>query len=172
MTCKRTFARTKAVFSPPTPQDAAELAASMRPADRIEAALMNAMNPLDAVRMSVACSDVAFAARVEGRLMGIFGALRGSLLDADATIWLLCTEEPARHPRDFIANCREGFRLLAAALPDVELFTNFVHAANGSAVKWLEWSGAWFETSTELRGQLGGAFKRFSIIPADAGKED
>lgn len=153
----------RAVFTRATEADAEELAADMRPADAEECARMNGLAPLAAIRLSIDISDVAFAARVDGRLHCLFGALRDSLLDADAVAWMLCTNEPAKRPRDFLRNCREGFRLLREALPDVQTWANWVSTDNDSAVRWLEWAGAWFDPSARMPAPFGGVFKRFGL---------
>jgi hypothetical protein len=160
------------VFSIATPQDADELARHMRAADRLEVALMHGHSPEVSAHSSLAVSDITFAARINGRLFCLFGAARLSLLDSTATAWMLCTDEVQRHPGRFIASCRQGYRILAATLPDVELFTNLVHDQNRTAIRWLEWSGAWFAPHAEdVQGRFGGVFKRFSISAEDAGKE-
>ena len=162
----------RCVFAPATPADADELAAAMREADRREVALMHGFSPLSAARLSVEFSEVAFSARVDGRLHCLFGALRDSLIDSTAAAWMLCTDEPVRNPRTFVAHCREGLRLLSSSMPDVELFTNFVHAENAAAIRWLVWAGAWFAPASEgRRGLFGGEFRRFSIDALEAGKE-
>lgn len=161
-----------AIFSIAETYDADELAALMRPADRLEAALMHGHTPREAVHASLAVSDIAFAARVGGQLHCLFGAARLSLMDGTATAWMLCTDAPERHPRRFLSACREGYRILSATLPDVELFTNLVHDQNQTAIRWLEWSGAWFAPHSEnVQGHFGGVFKRFSISAEDAAKE-
>lgn len=160
------------VFATATEQDALELAREMRPADREEAALMSGLSPEDAALRSLAVSDAAFSARLDGRLLCLFGAVRLSLADATAGGWMLCTPEVDRHPRAFLSRCREGFRLLSEALPDVRIWTNRVLYTHAAARRWLEWSGAWFSPSSEdVIGQLGGVFKSFSIDAADAAKE-
>lgn len=161
-----------AVFSIATAQDADELALRMRAADRLEVALMHGHSPETAAHISLDVSDITFAARIGGELFCLFGASRLSLLDGTATAWMLCTDAPERRPGRFVASCRAGYRILSATLPDVELFTNLVHDQNQTAIRWLQWSGAWFAPHSEdVQGRFGGVFKRFSISAEDAGKE-
>lgn len=156
----------QAVFTAATDGDADELGRLMRDADRRECAAMHGMTAIEAARLSLAVSDVAFAARIGGRLQCLFGASRESIADSSAVAWMLCTTEPERRPRDFLSNCGAGLRLLAGALPDVDLWTNAVGSDNASAIAWLEWAGAWFSTEPPTRGSFGGTFRRFSMLAA------
>lgn len=160
----------RALFTVAREADADELAALMRAEDRAEIALLHGLGPREGAKLSLSVSEVAFAARIGGELACCFGAVRDSLLDGSGVAWMLCTDLPRREPRAFAANCREGFRLLSDALPDVTTWTNRVHVGNAAAMRWLGWAGAWF-SHDETAGQIGGRFKAFSIDAQDAGKD-
>ena len=158
----------RATFTRATTADALALAADMRDLDRAEVALWTGMTPVEAAVRSVELSDVAFAARVNGKLHCIFGASIETLVDANAVGWMLCTNEPDRRPVDFLANCRAAFRLISDCFPNVETLTNYVYADNGQAVRWLDWAGAWFSVEPAQSGVMGGTFRRFAINLKDA----
>ena len=155
-------------FARATARDAEELAAGMRADDRSETALWAGLSPSEAASRSVALSDAAFSARLGGALLCVFGASLLSLVGREALVWMLCTGLPERRPRAFLSACRDGFRLLAAAVPEAETFTNHAWAGNASALRWLPWCGAWFTADPPERGLLGGEFLRFRIDAADA----
>jgi hypothetical protein len=171
MTETRTGRGRKIEIAPATAADAGELAAGMREADRIEVALMAGLTPSEAAFESLAVSDAAFSLRVGGRLHCVCGVSLGSLLEADATVWMLCTDAPERHPRDFVAAFPAGIARLKSEFPDVDTVTNLVWKGNAAAVRWLEWAGAWFSTAAAEKGALGGVFLRFTIDIPDADRK-
>lgn len=158
----------KVEFARAAARDAEELAAGMRAADRAEAALWAGLSPREAASRSVALADAAFSARLGGGLLCVFGASLLSLVEREALVWMLCTGLPERRPRAFLSACRDGFRLLAAAVPEARTFTNHAWSGNAAALRWLSWCGAWITVDPPERGFLGGEFVRFRIDAADA----
>jgi hypothetical protein len=152
----------KPIFTDPTPDDVAELAARIRPADAQEIALTApGFTPSQAVALSVRLSDVSIAGRIEGDLIAIGGIRAESLIQQTATVWLLATDYADRHPRQFARWSRPALRTISDALPWAEHLHNHVWADHHQAVRWLSFLGASF--SSAVNGPTGAAFFPFTI---------
>lgn len=144
------------------PDDAAELAASLRPADALEMRLRDGFSPADGVALSCFVSDALFAGRCGGRLFALFGGCRDSVLADTGTVWALGTRAIDASPRDFLRGSVEGLRRVMAALPEVEAFSNWVEVGNEASARWLEWLGAHWSGETQAT-VFGGRFRRFTL---------
>lgn len=139
---------TRPAFTIATPADALELADNLRPPDALELALSTAgLHPRQACLHCLACSDATFAARIDGRLVCLFGASALSLLNRSATLWLVGTREVETSYRTFARWSRRGLAMAAQTVPWAVTFHNAVHAEHRTAVRWLAWLGASFGPS-------------------------
>lgn len=161
------------IFRAVTDKDIAALAANMAAPDRREIVEWTMMTPLQGLEFSVKTSDVAYRAySPKGEILGIFGASRLSLMDADAVIWALTTEAVKRNRLFFLKHSREGFELIAKAMSDVEIFTNHVSLNHPGAVRWIEYLGGSLSISRPVKGVGGGVFQEFGILNPYYQRED
>ena len=84
-----------------------------------------------AVAYSISHSEKGYAAYLNGKLCAVFGVHNG-------TIWLVGTEEIARHPIAFFRHSRKIFNKLKEGY---SLLDNFVHVSNTLSLRWLRWLG-------------------------------
>lgn len=88
--------------------------------------------PVDAaIAYSISHSEKGYAAYLNGKLCAVFGVHNG-------TIWLVGTEEVARHPIAFFRHSRKIFNKLKEGY---SLLENFVHVSNTLSLQWLRWLG-------------------------------
>lgn len=134
----------KPIFTPPTEQDLLDLAADIRPEDAAEIDAATGLPPYEAVRLSVSASDAAYAVRLDGRLIAIFGIYAESIIEETAIIWALGTRQVIPNWRTFARWSRPGLLSLADEMPWVTTLQNCVHAPHATAIRWLGWLGADF----------------------------
>ena len=86
--------------------------------------------PVDvAIAYSIAHSEKGAAAIIDGKLAAVFGVHNG-------IIWLVGTDEIARHPVAFFRHSRKIFNMLKQGYP---LLENYVHVDNSLSLRWLKW---------------------------------
>lgn len=120
---------------PATLEDAAELAANMRPADRLELWATGREDLLEVALEGVRVSRWSMTIRVDGELACVFGlSSMGTILAPIGVPWLLGTPVATRNaralmrrPRPYIDRMRQEFPRLM----------NLVHTRNTQAKRWL-----------------------------------
>lgn len=117
--------------------DAHCLAPHLRGADRRELAALGA-DPLDSLVRGVRQSMPAYTARVNGEPAAMFGVCPLTRLSNHARIWLLGSDWVTRCP---MVTLRHTRRFVAAAQSRWPILSNWVHAENAIAVRWLQWAG-------------------------------
>lgn len=145
------------VFRPPTDEDLRTVAADMRPSDRLECLCISGTAPLEALRASVSDSLWVLAGEVDGEVQCIFGLAPHSMLGEEASPWMLCRKGIERHARLIV---RYAPLHLERMLADYPLLSNFVHAGNRTAIRFLKWCGFEFGEAREFSGE---AFLPFSM---------
>lgn len=156
-------------FTPPTLCDLIELADHIRPADAAELAAGFGMPPFESAAMSLRLSDSAFSARVNGRLLAVYGIRADSILDGTAVIWALGTRAAQEEWRTFARWSAPCLERLADTLPWAATLHNAVHAQNEASIRWLGWLGASFGNPfyAKPEGLPPAAFIPFSIERSD-----
>lgn len=148
-----------ASFAPLTYPDLIELAADMRPIDRIEVDAMSGRKPIaDVLQDLLLRSRRARAARYEGRLVMCYGMVAPTPLSIRGSPWALGTVEMERLEvrREFLRHAREQ---LLWAIGDLSVAWNAVHADNRDAIRWLKTVGFSFDDTLYLVGDA--PFRRF-----------
>ena len=93
--------------------------------------------PVDAaIAYSIAHSEKGFTALIDEVPCAIFGVNNG-------IIWLVATDEIARHPVAFFRHSRKIFNKLKEGYT---LLENYVHVSNTLSIRWLRWLGFTIET--------------------------
>lgn len=128
-------------ISPPTAADLAYMDVHVRDIDRLEFDVMgNGRDFLTSLHELVRLSSKVLVGRWEKRPVVIYGIVPRSLLGAQASPWLVATDDIfdpaiarafARHCRPALAGLSEGFDHL----------WNLVHTDNAAAIRWLRWLG-------------------------------
>lgn len=123
----------------PTEAHVEELAAHLRQQDRDELTASGHTDHQRLIADSVAMSDWAHTALVDGRVTCIFGVARhGTLLDPRGIPWMLGTDLVTQNRR---ALARLAPVYIRTMLQDYPHLVNVVHARNTVAVRWLQRSG-------------------------------
>lgn len=123
---------------PARDEDAVELAAAMREADRAELAAVG-VDPEHGVRSSIAASRWALTARDDVGIVCVFGlAVYGTALAPVGAPWMLGTDRVRAHRRSLV---RLGPAYIRAMVDEAPFLVNFVHAENRTAVRWLRRAG-------------------------------
>jgi hypothetical protein len=114
----------------------------MREIDCREVWAMSRHEPAEALRLSLECSERAWAIVVDGLVDGLFGVSRlGGMLGFVGSPWLLGSdvlERPDVAREIFLRRLPAYDRELGRGFNRLE---NFVHAENRKAIRWLEWLG-------------------------------
>ena len=93
--------------------------------------------PVDAaIAYSIAHSEKGGAALIDGVPCAVFGVNNG-------IIWLVATDEIARHSVAFFRHSRKIFNKLKQGY---SLLENYVHVNNSLSLRWLKWLGFTIET--------------------------
>jgi hypothetical protein len=154
--------RDRPVFSDPTPEDLRELAANIRQPDADELRLSHAIDPLRAATLAVRVSDHTVAARLDGRLVALFGVRADCLADRTALVWALGTREIDRRPAPFLRWSPRALLAVADCMPEARTFHNAVWEGHRHALRWLAWLGADFGTPYAA-GPSSATFLPFTI---------
>lgn len=123
----------------PIGADCVELAAGLRQQDVDELNAAGYSDHLKVIRVSVARSDWARTALVDGKVACIFGvAPMGGLLDPRGVPWMLGTDLVPQNRRA-LARLAPGY--IRSMLQTYPHLLNTVHARNTLAVRWLARAG-------------------------------
>lgn len=117
--------------------DAEEMAPLMRAEEVAEVYAAFGDSPREALEVSIRISD-ARTARLDGKIVGIFGVMPINLLDGVVSPWLLTTGEVDKHPRPFLRACREVITEYRARYA---LMENMVDARYAKSLRWAKWLG-------------------------------
>lgn len=123
-------------FSKPTEDDMREIARRMRQEDRRELVGIIGDNIEAECLHCLAASDVAYICKADGVPLAAFGVVG---LIWGGIIWMLATEETAKHKIYVGKKTREGIR---AFLSDYGYLYNYIDAGNKDTIRWLRWLGA------------------------------
>lgn len=139
--------------------DAIELIRNLRQADKEELEALDDIHPFISIINSIKVSDMCWTARVDGKLMAIFGVAPVNLLASEGRPWLIGTPLVDSKPKIFLENCENYIDLMADRY---ETMHNYVDARNVKSIRWLSWLG--FEISEEEPyGKYGMPFHRFEM---------
>lgn len=121
---------------PATPERVAYVLAHLRAADRREVELASGKPADEIMRESVALSDWAMVAEVDGVPAILYGLAR---IDAKTGApWMVATDDIRKVRRQFVQACRTEVDVMAASYPDLR---NLVARFNRCSIRWLEWLG-------------------------------
>lgn len=127
----------KLTLRPATPEDCAELALTMREADRIELALGGSPSPYDSLMRGIVRSDNATAViGPQGDVVAIGGC--AVLAPTVGCPWLLASDGLMAVKRSFLRDCRPQLMRLHGDFPTLY---NEVWAGNTVHIRWLRWLG-------------------------------
>lgn len=113
------------------------VAAYMRKEDADECRALG-MAPRDAIMTSLQHSLIAETALVDGEPAACWGLVPGSLIGANAHVWMLTTDEARRHPKALLNLSRDFVRDCLALYSTLECLTDLRYH---QAVRWLRWLG-------------------------------
>lgn len=126
-------------FVTPTPEHVAELARTMRAADRAEIAACGVPDPANALQWSLDRATWAYCALVDGEVAAIFGiAPYGSLVGGTGVPWLLGSDLLQKHRKAFLRLAPHYIELMRMVHPKL---LNIVDSRNTLAVRWLRHAG-------------------------------
>lgn len=126
-------------YSTPTPDDMRELARNLRVEDRRELIGMVGPNVERETLFCLEASEKAYICKVDGKPLAAFGVVRTSPIDNTGIIWMLATEETAKHKVYVGKKTLEGIR---AFLHDWDYLYNYIDKGNYKTIGWLRWLGA------------------------------
>lgn len=124
-------------YRPPTAEDIAHVAATMRDEDVLEVAASHGHSPFQALVESIHQSTHSFACVVDGVAVCIFGFT--CVPDSgDAAIWLLGSQDLMGLRRVFLVEAR---RILDAWSEQFNVMFNYVSAGSKLTRRWLRGMG-------------------------------
>ena len=127
----------KLTLRPATPEDCAELAVTMREADRTELALGGSPSPYDSLMRGIVRSDNPTAVvGPHGDVVAIGGCVE--LAPLVGSPWLLASDGLLDIKRDFLRDCRPQLIRLHGDFPTLY---NEVWEGNTVHIRWLRWLG-------------------------------
>ena len=118
------------------PTHVGPIANRMRETDRLEVSI-GSSTPKNALRWGLMMGS-AYTILADGQPIGMFGIIDTSLMTAKGRIWALFTEEAMKHPRAFLV---QGPQIIKVLTQRYRLLTNYVHADNRAAIRWLKRMG-------------------------------
>jgi len=120
---------------PATAQDAIDLAQGLRPADIAELHACGHSDLDEVVARSVRVSSMCWAAFVDGQIACVIGVAPLSLLGGLGAPWMLGTPVLDKASRVLVRRTPEYISKMLGAFPHL---LNYVHADNGTSVRWLK----------------------------------
>ena len=163
----------KGTFRTPTPEDIIFVARNMREADRRELKRWTGCNEKWGLVNSIRQSEVCYTGLFEdGKIGCIFGATRFNLMEDDAILWALSTNEVDKHKMEFALGSKAGLDKIFRELPDVGEFRNWMDLDYAAAVRWIEWLGASFSIRGRILGRWGSQFGEFIVLNPYYKKEE
>lgn len=151
-------------FERPRRADITDLARNLRRQDRDEICASHG-GVCRGVKQSIKQSDVAYAVRLDGKLLGICGVVSVSLVGSIGMPWWVSTRHVERHPVTFVRASREFVQLLHV---QYETLQNYVDTRYGSALAWLRRIG--FEVDHNATEEIGGV--TFVMVRSTRGMTD
>jgi hypothetical protein len=148
------------VVRAPRRADIAQLAATLRPADRAELEASHPGDPLDAIRHALAVSPHRWAMEVDGQLALLGGVAPVSLVGGIGSPWLLGSTVLERKGGVLTRVCL-GYRDLALGL--YPHLVNYVDARNATSIRWLRRLGFEVADTPTPYGPKGLPFYRFEL---------
>ena len=149
------------------PEDAAVVAAGLRQSDTVELAAEHGLglSSLEAVSRSLAVSEMAWTALLDGKPFCVFGV---STVDTEVgSPWLLATDAFAAVPVKTIL--RQNRKYVKIMLHKYKYLYNFVYHKNEISIKWLKMIG--FRVHDSIipfsRGLYGGKFYLFDLVRSE-----
>ena len=127
------------IYRRPTEEDILYLSAHLRKEDRRELVGMVGPDIEREIRHCVETSDTAYACCLGGKTLAAFGVICKNPFERHGIIWMLASEETAKHKIYTGKWTRRGIK---AFLQDWEVLYNFVDEGNTETIKWLKWIGA------------------------------
>lgn len=109
---------------------AAELVPNMRREDFEESILFN-IPPTINVKLSVKRSEIVYAARADGELLGVFGLSRYR----DPVIWFLGTEAVKKHRKALVTI---GYSFIEDMVREYRYVVNYISLANRPAIRYIK----------------------------------
>lgn len=125
-------------IDPATLEDILELAPRVRQADADEMRASHGLNPMEGLTQSLALSTHAWAGKLDGRVVCVFGVAPATVLTGDGMPWFVASDDIARHQILFLRFCKPVVHEMLRMYP--RLF-NWVDARNRKAIRWLKWLG-------------------------------
>lgn len=143
------------------PEDAAAFSGALRDADRQEVyAATGTDRYLRLLTASIASSQAAFSVWTHDMVpVALFGASYRNALTDHGTLWLVATDELARHWREF---CRRTREYLYELVKSPAIMTNWIDARNDKALRYIRWLGAEVAPAQPF-GPFGLPFHRFEL---------
>ena len=124
---------------PARPGDAATLAPRLRPADLREIEAAVGRDPLAVLRQGIARSEPSLAIVDQAdRPVALFGVVPDPATEQVGQVWLLASDELARHSLSFLRQSGEWVDRLHRRY---RTLWNHVDARNELHMRWLEWCG-------------------------------
>jgi len=137
-------------FRPAELSDATVLGPILRSADRLEIQASVGRPPTDTLREGIASSDPCWAVLTPGgALMALFGVVPDAGATRSGMIWLLGSDELAKHQ---FAVLRSSRLWVARLQEQYDQLWNYVDARNDLHLNWLRWCGFRFVELVECHG--------------------
>lgn len=143
--------------------DAHEIAKRMRTEDRIEIVGMIGDNIEQEVEYCIASSEQAYVCECDGVPLAAFGVVRTSPFENIGLIWMLSTEETAKHKIYTGKWTKKGIQ---AFLKDWDYLYNYVNKGNDETIKWIKWLCAKIYPA-EPYGLYGRLYHKFTFGEGD-----
>lgn len=134
------------------------LARGVRQADHRECLKAAGMAVGPALRASVANSDLAVAACLEGKVIAMFGV--GTDAAGHGLVWLVATDE-AERPGLAVPLARASRRFVDSWQRHFKRLHNVADPEHKTSLRWLAWLGFTIDRDNPVRGPLGHELYRF-----------
>lgn len=138
-------------------EDIAIIAENMRQADKDEVWASDNLTPQEALQRSFDNSTLCYTVEVEGKPEGMFGAVPTSIINKEACVWLLVSEDFCMIRHKFL---RYSKKFIQVMLDHYSKLYNYVSVKNTFSIKWLKFCGAIFEEAKPY-GKEGQDFQYF-----------
>lgn len=144
---------------PTQPADVEQLIANLRPADLAECQAYGRPDLAEGIRASARRSLLCWSGFVDGQLAAVLGAAPIDIMAGVGSPWMLGTSVLDRHQR-VLVRMTPGY--IASMLKAFPHLVNFVHARNGTSVRWLRRLGFTLHEAVPY-GALGELFHPFEM---------
>jgi hypothetical protein len=128
------------VVAPATIEHAERMAPVMRKEDSTEVIALG-YSPLEALRSSLAESEIAETALLGEHIVAMWGAIPQTQFGHKAFMWMLGTDLVPKHPRELLRGSKSFIDHIHRTYPLLECFVDTRYT---KAVRWIRWMG--FET--------------------------